>query len=178
MKGIRHIGSRDRHFTSSLPGDRYLITGPKSRRTSFGTKLWHHLSCISSRVRSSLPLKFLPYPREKYPLKLNKISTAFSTHSPHDNSFLRFKYPLVNEKVSRLSELNSLYTKSWHNHSGSSMKYHHLISFVIAFGRDNFLELDVYFEEMQVTLITQRQAYDQESLFGECDLRCMQTDSH
>lgn len=33
--------------------------------------------------------------------------------------------------------------------------------------RDNFLELDVYFEEMQVTLITQRQAYDQESLFGE-----------
>lgn len=33
--------------------------------------------------------------------------------------------------------------------------------------RDNFLELDVYFEEMQVTLITQRQAYDQESLFGD-----------
>lgn len=129
-------------------------------------------------MRSFLALKFLPYPREKYTLKLNKISTVFSTHSPHDNSFLRFKYPLLNEKVSRLSELNSLYTKSWHNHSGSSMKYHHLISFVIAFGRDNFLELDVYFEEMQVTLITQRQAYDQESLFGECDLRCMQTDSH
>ena len=35
------------------------------------------------------------------------------------------------------------------------------------FNRDNFLELDVYFEEMQVTLITQRPAYDQESLFGE-----------
>ncbi|XP_032222736.2 acid-sensing ion channel 2 [Nematostella vectensis] len=33
--------------------------------------------------------------------------------------------------------------------------------------RDNFLELDVYFEEMQVTLIQQRQAYDQESLFGD-----------
>ncbi|KXJ28002.1 Acid-sensing ion channel 2 [Exaiptasia diaphana] len=33
--------------------------------------------------------------------------------------------------------------------------------------RDNFLELDVYFEEMQVTLIHQRQAYDQESLFGD-----------
>lgn len=37
----------------------------------------------------------------------------------------------------------------------------------ISFIRDNFLELDVYFEEMQVTLITQRQAYDQESLFGK-----------
>jgi len=37
----------------------------------------------------------------------------------------------------------------------------------INFIRDNFLELDVYFEEMQVTLIQQRQAYDQESLFGE-----------
>ena len=137
---------------------------------------------------SFLALKFLPYPREKYPLKFNKISIVlglytrtsfFNTrirHSPHDNSFLRFMYPLLNKKVSRLSKLNSLYSKSWHNHSGSSMKYRHLISFVIAFGRDNFLELDVYFEEMQVTLITQRQAYDQESLFGECDLRCMQTD--
>ena len=108
MKGIRHIGSRDRHFTSS--GTTFLG--------------------ISSRMRSFLALKFLPYPREKYPLKLNKISTAFSTHSPHDNSFLRYKYPMLNEKVSRLSELNSLYTKSWHNHSGSSMKYHSSSNFV------------------------------------------------
>ena len=36
----------------------------------------------------------------------------------------------------------------------------------VSFDRDNFLELDVYFEEMQVTHIKQRQAYDQESLFG------------
>ena len=38
-----------------------------------------------------------------------------------------------------------------------------------SFVRDNFLELDVYFEEMQVTLIHQRQAYDQESLFGKAE---------
>ena len=44
-KGICHKRSRGRHFPS-LPGDRYLkltkaITGPKSRRTSFGATLWH-----------------------------------------------------------------------------------------------------------------------------------------
>ena len=50
MKGICHVWSRGRHFSPSLPGNRYLnlmapkaITGPKSRGISFGTTLWRHV---------------------------------------------------------------------------------------------------------------------------------------
>ena len=49
MKGICHIWSRGRHFSPSLPGDRYLnlapkaTSGQKSWGASFGTTLWHHV---------------------------------------------------------------------------------------------------------------------------------------
>ena len=37
---------------------------------------------------------------------------------------------------------------------------------VIPIFRDNFLDVDIYFEEMSIEKITERPAYDEESLFG------------
>jgi hypothetical protein len=38
---------------------------------------------------------------------------------------------------------------------------------IIFICRDNFLDVDFYFEEMSIEKITERPAYDEESLFGE-----------
>ena len=48
-KGFCHVWSRDRRFSPSLPGDRYLKLGSKSgvqaeiSGASFGTTPWHHV---------------------------------------------------------------------------------------------------------------------------------------
>ena len=85
MKGICHIWSRGRHFSPSLPGDRYLKLGSPQKRPP-GRNLGEHRSVRRSgtasrgtvvlvlylRMRSSLKLKFLPQSCEKIPLMVNK----------------------------------------------------------------------------------------------------------
>ena len=79
MKGICHLRSRGRHFSPSLPGDRYLKLGSKSdlraeisgsivRYDALAQRpevllLWHFVgACVAI-----LKLKFLLYSWRKYP---------------------------------------------------------------------------------------------------------------
>ena len=77
MKGICHIWSRGRHFSPSMPGDRYLKLSPQKRPP--GRNLGEHRSVRRSgtasrgtallvfglRMRSSQELNFSPYAWKK-----------------------------------------------------------------------------------------------------------------
>ena len=78
MKGVCHIWSRGRHFSPSLPGDRYLNLGSPKKRSP-GRNIGEHRSVRRSgtasrgtallvfclRMRRFLEKKFLPYSRGK-----------------------------------------------------------------------------------------------------------------
>ena len=76
LKGICHVWSRSRHFSPSLPGDRYLNLGswsdlrPKSRGASFGTTLWRHVQRYCSHFLLFMQMMCYGYSllhRRKFP---------------------------------------------------------------------------------------------------------------
>ena len=81
MKGICHIWSRGRHFSPSLPGDRYLNLGSKSdlRAEISGSIVWYDALAPRPEVllswysvcacAVSLGQKFLPYSWEEVSLQ-------------------------------------------------------------------------------------------------------------
>ena len=87
MKGICHTWSRGRHFSPSLPGDRYLNLGSPKKRPP-GRNLGEHRSVRRSgttsrgtallefclRMRRSLKLKSLPYSWQNYSQRVNKYN--------------------------------------------------------------------------------------------------------
>ena len=88
MKGICHIWSRGRHFSPSLPGDRYLKLGSKSdlraeisgsivRYDALAPRpevllLWHFVRACAA----TLELRFFPYSWRNYPDRVNLIQRA------------------------------------------------------------------------------------------------------
>ena len=78
-KGICHVWSRGRHFSPSLPGDRYLKLGSKSdlRAEISGSIVWYDalaprpevllLWCFVGACAATLKLKLFPYSWRKYP---------------------------------------------------------------------------------------------------------------
>ena len=87
MKGICLLWSRGRHFSPSLPGDRYLnLSSPKKRppgrnlgehrsvRRSGTTSRGTALLAFCLRMRRSLKLKSLPYSWQKYSQRVNKYN--------------------------------------------------------------------------------------------------------
>ena len=82
-KGFCHIWSRDRHFSPSLPGDRYLKLGSKSdlraeisgsivRYDALAPRpevllLWYFVGARAA----TLQLKFFPYSWKKYPHRVD-----------------------------------------------------------------------------------------------------------
>ena len=87
MKGICLLWSRGRHFSPSLPGDRYLNLGSPKKRPP-GRNLGEHRSVRRSgttsrgtallafclRMRRSLKLKSFPYSWQKYSQRVNKYN--------------------------------------------------------------------------------------------------------
>ena len=87
-KGICHIWSRGRHFSPSLPGDRYLKVGSKSdlrakisvsivRYDALAPRpevllLWYFVGACAA----TLKLKFLPPSWRKYPHRVDQIQHA------------------------------------------------------------------------------------------------------
>ena len=63
MKGICRTLSRSRHFSPSIPGDRYLkfgskaMTGPKLLVTSLGTRLWRHVHRHCAKFLAFMEIK-------------------------------------------------------------------------------------------------------------------------
>ena len=78
MKGICHLRSRGRHFSPSLPGDRYLKLGSKSdlRAEISGSIVWYDALAPRPEVlllwyfigacAATLKLKLFPYSWRKY----------------------------------------------------------------------------------------------------------------
>ena len=88
MKGFCHVWSRGRHFSPSLPGDRYLKLGTKSdlraeisgsivRYDALAPRpevllLWYFVGACAATQE----LKFLPYSWRKYPHRVDSIQHA------------------------------------------------------------------------------------------------------
>ena len=105
MKGICHVWSRGRHFSPSLPGDRYLKLGSKSdlRAEISGSIVRYDALAPRSEVlllwyfvgacAATLNLKFFPYSWRKYPHRVDyqhqkRAQKAFALINPVQHPIL------------------------------------------------------------------------------------------